>query len=83
MTQEDHSTRHRMLHEHLDELIGDYISSTHKLLKNVTVLELLDWSHSQTLDFSERAVSDIKPCPSCFRMVHPVNNHCPHCKKEL
>jgi len=50
MNKEDHIQRHRTLHYHLDELVADYVSSSNKLLENTTVLELLEWSHLQTIN---------------------------------
>lgn len=54
MNKEDHIQRHKMLHEHLDELIADYVTSSNKLLGDTTVLELMDWSYKQTVDPFER-----------------------------
>ncbi len=49
MTPEEHKARHVELHRALDELIADWIGSTTKLPSTSTVLELMEWSHGQTL----------------------------------
>ena len=43
----DHKRRHKLLHKHLDELLADWITHTHKLPSNATVLELLIWANEQ------------------------------------
>jgi len=42
-----HKKRHKLLHNHLDELIADWITHTRKLPSKSTVLELLTWSNEQ------------------------------------
>lgn len=49
----DHKERHILLHKMLDELASDYISHTEKLLRETTVLELLQWSYQQTIEPNE------------------------------
>ena len=49
MNIEDHITRHEELHRHLDELAADYLEATGRRLGDTTVLELIQWSHRQTL----------------------------------
>lgn len=44
-----HRERHVLLHRMLDELMADYISKTGRRLGNSTLLDLMDWSHSQTI----------------------------------
>ena len=53
MTKEEHKQRHIKLHENLDELIGDYISQTKKMLSKTTIMELIEWSHQQTIEPTE------------------------------
>jgi hypothetical protein len=50
MTNEQHRERHIELHKALDELIADWITATGKYPSKSTVFELLEWSHSQTLE---------------------------------
>lgn len=50
MTKEEHRKEHEKLHESLDLLMADYISHTKKRLSNSTLMELMQWSHQQTLD---------------------------------
>jgi len=49
MTPEEHRTRHAELHRALDELTADWIGSTGSLPSKSTVLDLIQWSHAQTL----------------------------------
>lgn len=46
---------HKELHTSLDKLIACYIENTEKLPSRTTVMELMKWSHEQTLN------------PICFR----------------
>lgn len=41
--------RHIELHQSLDELVAEFISSTRYLPSRISVLELMRWSHQQTL----------------------------------
>lgn len=50
MIKEEHISRHKELHEHLDELIADYITCTEKTLGESAIFDLIKWSHQQTLD---------------------------------
>lgn len=51
MTEQEHKERHAFLHGYLDELIADYLSCNRdKLPSNTTVMELMQWSHRQTLN---------------------------------
>jgi len=48
MTQEEHQTRHNLLHQHLDELVGDYIDQHSETNPSkITVFELINWSAKQ------------------------------------
>lgn len=49
MTRREHRDRHRMLHAFLDELVADFIDHTGKLPSQTTLMELMQWSHEQTL----------------------------------
>lgn len=49
MTEAFHRERHRQLHRALDELIADFIDKTGKMPSDTTVMELMEWSHRQTL----------------------------------
>ena len=52
--EEEHRRRHVELHHHLDELVGDYLTwNRNKVPSNTTVMELIVWSHQQTLEPSE------------------------------
>lgn len=48
MTHEQHRLRHELLHEHLDELIADWLAQTDALPSTSTVMDLMQWSHAQT-----------------------------------
>ena len=49
----DHQARHKELHEHLDELLADFITHTKGMPSETTILELMRWSHEQTITPSE------------------------------
>lgn len=49
MTEKQHLSRHKKLHEALDELISDWISSTQLYPSKTSIIELVKWSHSQTI----------------------------------
>lgn len=53
MTPEEHKQRHIELHKKLDELAADFLIHTKKRLGNSTILELIEWSHEQTLNPTE------------------------------
>ena len=65
MTREEHIARHQELHKALDELVADYlrhhppkftadnVKDHPKLPSNTTLLELMEWSHQQTIDPAE------------------------------
>jgi len=48
MTDSGHKKRHIELHNALDELVADFISSTKGLPSKTTVMELMQWSFEQT-----------------------------------
>lgn len=54
MTDEEHKARHVELHKALDELAADWLDHTYttsgKLLSNTSIMELMEWSHQQTLN---------------------------------
>ena len=53
---EQHRGRHILLHRMLDELAADW--ATHqprgKLFSNSTIMELIEWSHRQTIQPDEK-----------------------------
>ena len=53
MNKKDHIKRHIELHKSLDELIADFILHTQKLLSETTVMELMEWTHEQTINPDE------------------------------
>ena len=53
MERKKHIKRHKELHHSLDELIADWISLTKCLPSKASVMELMQWSHEQTIDPSE------------------------------
>ncbi len=50
MTKEEHIKRHQELHLMLDELLADFINHTDKLPSKTSLLELVEWSHKQTMN---------------------------------
>lgn len=56
MTPKEHRERHKLLHDHLDELIADWL--THHPMgtrpSTSTILELMEWSYQQTVQPTER-----------------------------
>ena len=50
---EEHKARHLLLHHELDELIADFISHNDKALQETTILDLMKWSHAQTIEPTE------------------------------
>lgn len=53
-THEEHCKRHIKLHRMLDELCADWIQETDGMPSNATVLDLMNWSHEQTFDPSDK-----------------------------
>ena len=54
MTTNEHIEKHKELHRALDELIADYILTTKKGLQNTNLLQLIEWSHEQTIKPTEQ-----------------------------
>jgi hypothetical protein len=51
MNAKEHRARHVALHASLDELAADYLTHNRdKRLGDTSVLQLLEWSHRQTID---------------------------------
>lgn len=46
----EHKERHELLHNHLDELIADFIKHTSKLPSKTSLIEFLEWSYEQTIN---------------------------------
>jgi hypothetical protein len=55
MTTEEHRARHIELHRALDELCADWVTHQNfeKLFSNTTIMELMEWSHQQTIQPEE------------------------------
>ncbi len=53
MDREEHKARHQLLHRELDELLADFISHTKALPSKTTIMELVEWSHGQTINPTE------------------------------
>lgn len=55
MTSEEHTARHVALHRALDELVADffYHHPPHLTFLNLPILELMRWSHRQTMGAEE------------------------------
>jgi hypothetical protein len=54
MTHEEHRALHRILHEGFDELLADYLLHNRgKLPSTTTCMELMTWSHQQTIEPEE------------------------------
>lgn len=56
MGKNKHKARHELLHRELDELIADFICHTKGLPSRTTVMELMNWSHKQTINPTEEVV---------------------------
>ena len=50
MTKEQHRERHILLHSSLDELLADFITHTGSLPSKTAIIDLMIWSHKQTLE---------------------------------
>ena len=50
MNQKEHKARHVRLHRELDELVADYITHTKSYPSRSPLLELMKWSHEQTIN---------------------------------
>jgi len=54
-TREELIQIHKDLHNSLDILIADFISQTRNTLTDTSLMELIEWSHQQTIN------------PSCYK----------------
>ena len=50
LSPEEHQKRHIELHKAFDELIADFIAQTGKVPSETTIMELMAWSHTQTIN---------------------------------
>lgn len=50
MNFEEHKKKHKELHKALDELSADFITHTGKRPSQTTLIELMEWSHKQTVE---------------------------------
>lgn len=48
MNELEHKERHEQLHKSLDELVADFISHNDISLRDVSVMDLIQWSYDQT-----------------------------------
>ena len=53
MNKEEHIEHHKKLHASLDELSADHIRHTNKVPSETTLMELMKWSHEQTINPTE------------------------------
>lgn len=53
MEKAEHIAIHKELHNCLDELIADFITHTGRLPSKTSVMELMAWSHEQTINPTE------------------------------
>lgn len=68
MTHEEHRAIHIELHLALDLLIADYlIQKKGSLLSNTTLMDLVKWSHAQTVD-------PTFTCSRCGAISHNPND---------
>jgi hypothetical protein len=57
VTRDEHKLRHVMLHQHLDELLADYLMHHDGALPSRTgMMDFLSWSHQQTVEPAELPV---------------------------
>lgn len=54
MTKEEHIKKHKELHKSFDELLADWISHTEGLPSKNTIMDLMKWSHGQTIEPTEK-----------------------------
>jgi len=50
MNLQEHRERHKLLHEHLDELLADYLCQNPQPISNLRIMTLLEWSHKESLN---------------------------------
>ena len=53
MDKDEHIRRHKLLHKMLDELVADWINQTNCLPSQNSVMDLMQWSHQQTIEPTE------------------------------
>lgn len=53
MTEKEHKEKHKALHNSFDELLADWIAQTKKTPSKSTILDLINWSHEQTINPTE------------------------------
>jgi len=53
-TIEDHKKIHLDLHTNLDKLVADWIDETGMVPSEQSILALMNWSHRQTINPSDR-----------------------------
>ena len=73
MTKEEHIKRHKKLHRALDELSADFMAKTGNLCSNSTIMDLMKWSHAQTIetDVENHPVMDPLKGFKRFKVVCP------------
>ena len=49
MDEATHKAKHKELHKALDELVTDYLQNTGGRTSQRSVIDLIEWSHKQTL----------------------------------
>ncbi len=54
MTKAEHIQIHKDLHKHFDRLLADWISETGNMLSDHSIMELVEWSHQQTINPSDK-----------------------------
>jgi hypothetical protein len=55
LSRAEHLAQHRLLHASLDELIADFLTHNRdKLPSTTTLMELMAWSHQQTIEPTEQ-----------------------------
>lgn len=50
MEKEAHIKRHKELHKAFDELLADFILHIEKFSLEISIMELMQWSHQQTIN---------------------------------
>lgn len=53
MDKEEHKAIHVELHQKFDMLIADFVTRTGSLLSRTTLMDLMVWSHEQTINPTE------------------------------
>ena len=58
LTEEEHKEIHKKLHKCLDELVADWLDhqplNSDKRFSNTFIMELIEWSHQQTINPVEK-----------------------------